>query len=711
MKFITFFDCENSFHQHNGKNDPSPYNPDNRLVSIGYDVCKIKDTGELETTIKDYVFFYHQDKEYDQSAAFTKVQSVLDQTQLLVAHNTKHDLSWILESGLKYNNDVYCTMVGEYVLQRGIKKPLSLEELLKEKGLPQKKSDLIQKLLDKGENFDTIDPDIIQEYGEADVLGVKNLFLYQVKDYQKNENKCLIKTRDMMNEYLRVLTDMERDGVLVDKEVLYQLRKEYGNEQEALLKKFHSVCQKVMGDKKINPASPEQLSWVIYSRKVLDKVAWARTFNIGTEVINGVRKPKRKARITERDLVSSIRLQSTPIYSVVAGRCGVCGGTGRQSKTRKDGTPFSRQGKCANCNGDTIVYTPTNIIAGFKYNPKGVDWVSEGGFATDRETLDFIYHDTKNESLKEFVQIIQRLNVLSTWLETFVEGILNACYGEVLHTSFMQCVTATGRLSSRNPNLTNQPRGKTFPVRRAFVSRWKSIGGQLYESDAKGLEYRAAVDLADDPVGKSDIANAVDAHLFTAKHVFPTLDSSEARQDSKPHTFAPLYGATPDNKPENIANYYRAFMEKHRGIAKLHEVWANIVLVTKRIRLPTGREYAFPWAKRLWNGAVSQSTKWKNYPVQGFATADIVPVAGIAVWKELKRTTARSKLVLTVHDNFVVDVHPEELSWIPNLVHKTLQSTRQLIKDRYGYWIKVPIDWESKIGDNLLQMKEFKCVE
>ena len=91
----------------------------------------------------------------------------------------------------------------------------------------------------------------------------------------------------------------------------------------------------------------------------------------------------------------------------------------------------------------------------------------------------------------------------------------------------MQCVTATGRLSSRNPNFQNMPRGTTFPVRECVVSRWD--GGKILEGDYSQLEFRVAGFLANDDQVYADVQKGFDVHSFSAEAL------GVSRQEAKAH--------------------------------------------------------------------------------------------------------------------------------------------------------------------------------
>ena len=113
---ITVVDVETTFQVGGKRPDPSPFNSNNQLVSIG-----IND---------EYACFYHKDyTDYSVKENHKIVQDILDKTTLLVGHNLKFDLAWLLECGFKYSGRLYDTMIGEYVIGRGFRKPLSLNEV------------------------------------------------------------------------------------------------------------------------------------------------------------------------------------------------------------------------------------------------------------------------------------------------------------------------------------------------------------------------------------------------------------------------------------------------------------------------------------------------------------------------------------------------------------------------------------------------------
>jgi DNA polymerase-1 len=245
------------------------------------------------------------------------------------------------------------------------------------------------------------------------------------------------------------------------------------------------------------------------------------------------------------------------------------------------------------------------------------------------------------------------------------------------------------------------PRGKTFPVKKVFVSRFD--GGKILEADFAQLEFRAAAFLSQDETAMEEVRNGFDVHSYTAKIITEAGQPTD-RQTAKAHTFAPLYGATGFGRTPAEAAYYEHFTEKYRGIARWHTELAREALADRKIRIPSCREYAFPDVIIKFNGTVTNFTQIKNYPVQGFATADIVPLTLIKIHKELQ--PYKSCIVNTVHDSIVIDVHPNEEKEIIQLIKRINTQLKDLIKDKWCVNFNVPLLLESKIGDNWLDTKD-----
>jgi len=674
---ITVLDVETSFVEHNGKTDPLPFNPHNFLVSIGVN--------------DDYYFFNHNHNEFDIKSNHLAVQATLNKTKLLVGHNIKFDLVWLLESGFKYDGRLYDTMIGEYVLLRGLRKPLSLKEICRRRSISQK-SDAVDQYMKDKISFENIPTNIIEEYGRQDVISTRALFDSQMADFKKGDNKGLLKSVKMMNEFLPVLGAMERNGIHIDVPGLDSVEQEFKEEFGTIAQKIKNIIWDQMGDTPINPGSGEQLSWLIYSRKVDDKKRWAEMFNIGID--KSSRRKKKRPIFSKRKFADAVYDNTTTIMKTMATQCEKCKGDGTIQRLKVNGDRYKNLSRCDACSGTGLIYTKLNTVAGFKQDPLGVSEVADGGFKTDRDTLKRISARSDGE-LKEFVDLIIRYNAIDTYLNTFVNGMRDHVNTDsILHPKFMQCVTATARLSSRDPNFQNQPRGNTFPIRKVITSRFK--GGKIMEIDFSQLEFRAAVFLAQDKQGMKDIDDGVDVHQFTADTI------GVSRQDAKAHTFKPLYGGMSGTEDEK--RYYKAFLDKYKDIAKWHEELQSNAIQYKKVVIPSGREYAFPYAQRMAWGGSSYSTQIKNYPVQGFATADVVPIACINAYNLMRENKVNSLLINTVHDSIVADIYPGEEETMADILDLATLNVIDSLKSYYNIDFNVPLDTETKIGYDWLNM-------
>ena len=678
---ITVVDVETTFvKDKTNKLDPSPFQQENKLVSVG---------------INDgYYCMYHKTHtDFLVAKNYKDIQAILDKTTLLIGHNLKFDLAWLYECGFKYEGRVYDTMIAEYILLRGIKKKVSLKESCNRRKIGQK-SDIVDTYLKQEIGFDLIPWGIVEKYGRQDVIVTRSLFNDQMKDFRLPLNKNLVSTIKMMNEFLLTLIEMERNGIYVDIKSLKAVEEEFVQEHEKLRAFIDKAMAHMMGDTPINPSSPEQLSWLIYGKQVKDKKKWAQVFNIGIDPFT--KRSKKRPHVAKKQLDIIIKSNTKDIYKTKAIQCRDCKGKGMFQKYKVDGDPYKNLTKCETCIGVGVVYENTNILAGFRQKPRGVMDASEGGFKTDKITLLKLL-DNASDELTAFINAVTRYSAVDMYLKTFVKGIDNHTDSNgFLHPKFMQCVTSTGRLSSRDPNFQNQPRGGTFPIRKVVKSRFKN--GKIMEIDYAQLEFRTAIFLSQDEQGMKDIANGVDVHQYTADII------GVSRQNAKAHTFKPLYGGTTGTEDEK--RYYDAFKEKYKGISKWHEELQSNAIKYKVVKLPTGREYAFPYAQRQAWGGSSYGTQIKNYPVQGFATADIVPLACINIFRRMRELKLKSKLINTVHDSIVADVREDEIDSVKQCLREGCFEVIQSLQERYNIKFNVPLDTDLKIGYDWLNLKE-----
>ena len=358
-----------------------------------------------------------------------------------------------------------------------------------------------------------------------------------------------------------VLAKIEHAGIKINLETLNDIRNEYEHELTTIDKRLKELVSNVMGDTPINLNSADDRSMLFYSRKINNKQAWARLFNIGHEMRGATKKVKMRKPMSKTNFAATIRNNTQIITKTTGYQCGTCEGEGRQRFRLKSGELGKANRLCKNCNATGVVYSQSKQVAGLRIVPRNTKDVAQAGFKTDKTTLESMLSSLKGEA-KEFVELYVRYSALRTYLSTFVEGMENNVdENSYIHPEFMQCITATGRLSSRNPNFQNMPRGSTFRIRKVVESRFE--GGSIIEGDYSQLEFSVAGFLANDSQIYKDVKEGVDVHSYTASVI------GCDRQTAKADTFKPLYGGT-TGTPEQ-QKYYRAFKKKYEGVTDWHE--------------------------------------------------------------------------------------------------------------------------------------------
>ena len=676
-------DVENTTTKRNGKTHMDPFEVNNFLVQVGTKNVDVPSERHLLTF--DHVEY--TDRSGDNSRL---LQTILDKTTLLIMHNAQHDLMWLWASGFKYDGDIYDTMLAEYILQRGQKQPLSLLACAERRNLTFQKDDTLKKYFKEGYNTNEIPLKELTHYLGCDIDTTSELFTATITEgFAKSESNGMDRVRDITFKVCKALTRMYMRGFRVDRLALREVRREFEEEKVAIQDRLFKQIRDLMGDTPVNLNSPEQVSQVVFSRKVIDKKEWVELFDFTKDY---------------KEFRDAIETNSVKLRKTVAFSCPICSGVGSRYKKKKDGTNFKKANKCLDCSSRGYQLRQTKVLAGLGFNPPNKNWVSANGFSTSKGNLDILIATAKTKRMSvaiQFLEDIKRLSAVSTYLSSFVEGISNYTKENgFLHVGLTQHITSTGRFSGRNPNMQNMPRGGTFPVKRVFVSRWKS--GRILEADFAQLEFRVAAFLSQDKVAMQEIATGFDVHAYTAK-VITDAGQPTTRQVAKGHTFAPLFGASGWGRSKAEAEYYKHFNDKYQGIAKWHSKLGDEAVDDGKITTPSGRQYAFPDVIRRQSGQPTHFTMIKNYPVQGFATGDIVPIVFLEMDKRLE--PLNSCIVNSVHDSIVIDVHPHEKDDVIQIITDMNSNLNKIIEESYNVKMNVPMLLEAKIGSNWLDIK------
>ena len=249
MKLV--LDVENTVTEREGKLHLDPFESDNSLIMVG----ALTESGD------EYLYRMDEDASY-----FNKIQELLDKTTVLIGHNIVHDLMWLWESNFKYDGDVFDTMLGEYVLQRGQKQALSLEMCAERYNLDTKKQDTLKEYFKQGMGVDEIPPDELSSYLSSDLHATKELYNEITNKLSTEEYSGLTNTVNLTNRVALTLANIYRNGFRVDVAKLSSVKEEFTKEKKEIEEFLQAEVRDFMGDTPINLNSPEQLSWLIYSR-------------------------------------------------------------------------------------------------------------------------------------------------------------------------------------------------------------------------------------------------------------------------------------------------------------------------------------------------------------------------------------------------------------------------------------------------------------
>ena len=323
-----------------------------------------------------------------------------------------------------------------------------------------------------------------------------------------------------------------------------------------------------------------------------------------------------------------------------------------------------------------------------------------GQYATGEDVLQ--KHEKDHPIIPKILEYRQLRKLKSTYVDP-LPMLCDPVDGRI-HTNFMQTVTATGRLSSNNPNLQNIPvrSAKGREIRRTFVARDAEF--KLMAVDYSQIELRIIAALSEDETMISAFKAGLDIHTATASNVFKTPLTEvtrDQRSAAKAVNFGIIYGQSAFGLAQNLSisrteaktiidSYFEQFktiktyMEK--VVSDARELGYVETIMKRRRYLPDINS-----TNAIVRGFAERNAV--NAPIQGSA-ADIIKLAMIAVHKAMKSENVKSKMILQVHDELVFDVHVSEEIMMQLLVKSAMENAINLI---------VPMEVELKLAQNWLE--------
>ncbi len=318
---------------------------------------------------------------------------------------------------------------------------------------------------------------------------------------------------------------------------------------------------------------------------------------------------------------------------------------------------------------------------------------TKSGWSTNAEVLE------KLRGKHPIVDAVLEYRMLTKLKSTYAEGLLKVIEADGrIHTNFQMTVTATGRLSSTEPNLQNIPVRKELgaQIRRMFVA---SPGNVLVDADYSQIELRLLAHISGDKTMQEAFLSGEDIHRVTASQVFDTPLNEVTplqRSRAKAVNFGIVYGISAFSLAQDIGvwpNEAKAYIESY--LAKYHGVRDYMKRIVEQARADGyvstlyGRRRELPELKSSnFNLRSFGERVALNMPIQGTA-ADIIKLAMVRVYRRLKEEKLQARLLLQVHDELIVECPEAEAGRVRELLAYEMEHTAQLA---------VPLTADAHIG-------------
>jgi DNA polymerase I-like protein with 3'-5' exonuclease and polymerase domains len=574
-------------------------------------------------------------------------------------HNISFDLLYLyrespaLKETLQWHK-IWDTQLAEYILTGQRSKWSSLDELSIKYGLPVK-DDKIKTYFEAGLGSDKIPREELEPYLKQDL---ENTFVVAGQQYLEAEKNGQLTLILSQMEALHATTEMMFNGLHIDKEKLDAYTVEVVNNYVDVQLALTDLSAGRVED--IN--SPKQ---------------WSQFFFGGTK----------KVKVKEE----------VGVYK----------------------------------NGNTkykLVETLVKIPAFIKYvpDPEKVS-AKTGQISVDDAVLNDMLNHTVDVAAISIIKKLLQYRELSKQLSTYVQGLSKHIIGDFIHGKLNHTATVTGRLSSTSPNLQNISNN---PIKQIFNSRYDR--GLIVEVDFNQLEVVALAHVTRDKQLIKDIGDGADIHSELYKDMFGKYPTKEERKPFKARTFQLIYGAGAKAiskqagcSLDEAKKFIDVFYTRYPKVADWHKDFAAKVEryavygktadgLTEKVRTytlftETGRKFSFTeyynestWSTRSYNFS---PTELKNYPVQGLATGDIVPMMlGIIFRKLVGRDDV--KMVNTIHDSLMFDVQGDSAANFILEITDILKDTHKYFEEIFKKPLALKLNAGASYGPNWFNMEE-----
>ncbi len=315
------------------------------------------------------------------------------------------------------------------------------------------------------------------------------------------------------------------------------------------------------------------------------------------------------------------------------------------------------------------------------------------GYSTGMDVLEEL---SKTHELPMEILNYRTLYKLKTTYVDALPKLIDKKTGRI-HTSFNQTVTATGRLSSSEPNLQNIPiRGEWgTKIREVFIA---DEGCVLISADYSQVELRILAHISGDEGLIDAFSKDIDIHTRTAAELFNIPKESvteEMRRIAKTVNFGVVYGISPfglsealNIAPKEAAAYIEQYFKKHEGVKNYMDDAIKVARENGYVKTLMGRKRPIPEINSHNTNIRQQAERLAiNTPIQGTA-ADLIKIAMINIWKRLKERNLETRMILQIHDELLFEVPEPEIEIAKNLIKYEMENALSL-----SVPLKVDMGW------------------
>ena len=352
--------------------------------------------------------------------------------------------------------------------------------------------------------------------------------------------------------------------------------------------------------------------------------------------------------------------------------------------------------------GETFNINSTQQLGVILFEKLGLPPVkkTKTGYSTNAEVLE------KLKNKHPIIEAIMDYRMVTKLNSTYAEGLVKVIGDdERIHTTFQNMVTATGRLSSTEPNLQNIPVRTELgsEIRKMFVPK---DGCVLIDADYSQIELRVLAHIANDKIMQEAFRSGEDVHRVTASQVFgvdPEDVTSLMRRHAKAVNFGIVYGISDFSLADDIGvtrkeakAYIESYLEKYAGVRQyMHDVVEQAKADGYVATLMGRRRYLPELKSKNFNLRSFGERCAMNTPIQGTA-ADIIKLAMIRVDAALAKQYPQARLVLQVHDELIVECPLDQADGVKQLVEREMEQVMEL---------RVPLLAEAKSGASWYEAK------